>query len=424
VSLIGTTGCASAPGDVPVQSLEFPAPDTGPGRPVLERAARRHIDDGWQALIRSNPTAAKNSASEAGSNIASELLELQAEFVGGDSPVQALRDLTAQAPDYAAAWLTLSVTAETAGDEALALQAAERGASLWPDTRWVERSEKLRTRLIDKRIEAASDLLDHDDPSGALTTLAPALALDPTNREGVLLKAGSLIALDELDRAEAALAGLPRDRDVVMLSGSIAESRGDTAAAIRIYSTLGDDPDALLKAIAIAEDTRDWQTAMSLYSSLPDDSPEKAGGLREAKLRWRVSVMPSYVQEAFSTTDVTRSDLAVIVVTLAPAVETLPSKQVPLLSDIVDMPSQREIVTATRLGLIGIDPLEHRFEPRRPVTEAEVRHAITALGRLLELPTPEWCSTTMTQPCLALTPPIAGDRVVDVIIDMIAGESA
>jgi tetratricopeptide (TPR) repeat protein len=403
--------------------LGFPSPDSGPGRPILEKAAERHIKDGWQALRRSDPTAARTSAEQAGVSTASQLLELQAAIVSGKQPVDELEGLTRTAPEYAAGWLTLSVAAEGADNEALALQAAERGASLWPDKRWVERTQSLRRRWVDERVEAANNLFASGDPRASLTTLEPALALDPNNRDAILLQARSLIAIDSLDTAEAVLAGLPRDRDVVLLSGSIAESRGDAAAAIRIYSSLPDDPEATLMAITLAEEEESWQTAMELFSSLPDDHPEKASGLRAAKLRWRVSVMPDYVREALSASDMNRSDLAVVLVTLAPVVETLPSKQVPLLSDIVDMPSQREIITAARLGLIDIDRLEHRFQPLRQVTDEEVRSAVTVLGRLLEIPAPPWCDENSAEPCVSFTPPIAGNQVADVIIGMVSEEA-
>ncbi len=422
IVVLGLGGCATAPADVATVELEFPSPDSGPGRPVLDKGAQRHIDDGWQALRRSDPAAAKTSAAQAGQSTASQLLELQAGIVGGQQPLADLEVLTDTAPEYAAAWLTLSVAAEGADDEALALQAAERGASLWDDKRWVERAQSLRRRWVDDRIEAADTLFGQGDPQASLTALEPALALDPGNREAVLLQARSLIATDRLDTAEAVLAGLPRDRDVVLLSGSIAESRGDADAAIRIYSSLPADPEATLLAITLAEAEENWQTAMELFSSLPDDHPEKASGLRAAKLRWRISVMPDYVREALSAGDMNRSDLAVIIVTLAPRVETLPSKQVPLLSDIVDMPSQREIITAARLGLIDIDRLEHRFQPLRRVTAAEVRSAITVLGNLLQIPAPPWCEENTTAPCVGFTPPIAGDQVADVIIGMVSEE--
>lgn len=422
VAVLGLGGCATAPTDVAEVHLEFPSPDSGPGRPVLSNGAKRHIDNGWQALRRSDPTAARTSAEQAGMSAASQLLELQAAIVSGKQPVDELEGLTRIAPEYAAGWLTLSVAAEGADNETLALQAAERGASLWPDKRWVERSQSLRRRWVDDRIRSADALFEQGDPRASLTILEPALSLDPDNGDAVLLQARSLIAIGELDNAEAVLAGLSRDREVVLLSGSIAESRGDTGAAIRIYSSLPDDPEATMMAIALAEEEESWQTAMELFSSLPDGHPEKVRGLRAAKLRWRVSVMPDYVRQALSASDMNRSDLAVVIVTLAPVVETLPSKQVPLLSDIVDMPSQREIITAARLGLIDIDRLEHRFQPLRQVTAGEVRSAITVLGRQLEIPAPRWCDENTTEPCVSFTPPIAGDQVVDVVIGMVSEE--
>lgn len=420
VALIGLGGCTTAPADVAQVQLDFPSPDAGPGRPDLEKTTRRHIDDGWQALLRNNPSAARTSATQAGVNSASKLLQLQSEIVDGKHPVQGLEELTSADPGYAAAWLTLSVAAEKAGDEHLALRTAEIGSDLWADARWVNRLRSLHQRWIEDRTVAAGVLYDGGDPSGALTELAPALALEPDNRDAVLLQARSLIAVNELDHAEAVLAGLPREREVVLLSGSIAESRGDTAAAIRIFSSLPDDPEATLMAIALAEQEESWQIAMELYASLPDDHPEKASGLRAAKLRWRVSVMPEYVRDALSATDVNRSDLAVVIVTLAPVVETLPSKQVPLLSDIVDMPSQREIITVARLGLIDTDRFEHRFHPLQSVSDQEVRTAVTVLGRLLEIPPPQWCDADTTESCVAFAQPISGDRVTDVIIDMVA----
>jgi hypothetical protein len=133
--------------------------------------------------------------------------------------------------------------------------------------------------------------------------------------------------------------------------------------------------------------------------------------------------MPSYVRDSLSTDDMNRSDLAVALVTLAPVVETLPGGQVPLLSDIVDMPSQQEIITAARLGLIDFDRLEHRFHPLQPVTEEEVRTSISRLCGLLGVPTPPWCNDDAAEPCVSFTLPIAGGPVADVIIGLAAEEA-
>ena len=52
-------GCASAPATAPPVRLDFPAPDTGPGRPDLSRADQEHIDKGWKALLKGDAASAR-----------------------------------------------------------------------------------------------------------------------------------------------------------------------------------------------------------------------------------------------------------------------------------------------------------------------------------------------------------------------------
>jgi len=420
-SLVFVAGCASAPATAPPVRLDFPAPDTGPGRPDLTRTDQDHIDKGWKALLNGDGASAQAIASQAGANPATELLSLQAAMVTHSAdPLSGLERLTTAESDYAAAWLTLSVAAEATEDEALALEAASRGAELWSDERWLERERRLRQRYVGDRIDSARELYETKDPEAALEALRPALELDPGNRDAFLVTARALIALDQPDRAEVALSGLPRDPEVVRLSGSIAEARGDLGAAMRIYSSLPDDPDAMLLAAAIAKSQGDWLTAMNLYVSLPNERPEKATGLRQAKLRWRLSVMPEYVQEAVNSLELERAQLAVLIVTLAPKVETLPGGQVPLLSDVMTMPSQNEILTATRLGLIESDRYLNRFHPERPVTAVEVRTTVNKLASLLEFEGPRWCvDDGDDQACAAIAEPISGESVAAIVIEVV-----
>lgn len=414
-------GCASAPKGA-LQTLPFPAPDSGPGRPALEHGDSAALEAGWQALLRGDAVAAEARAGTLAAGPASRLLALQSSLVaGGTPPVSELAELVATAPGYAAAWLTLSVAAERAGDEKTALDAASRGAALWPDRRWEERVADLRARWIDDRLQNARRLSSDGSQAAAADALEPVLALEPNNRDARILLARALTGLGDLDRAEAALVDLPRDAEVVLVAGAIAEARGDRKAAIRIYSSLPEALEPALRAIALAEADGDWLTAMNLYGGLPDDHPGRDAGLRAAKLRWRVSVLPPYVGEALAAERLDRAGLAVVLVALAPRVESLPGGQVPLLSDIVDMPSQREIITAARLGLIDIDRLEHRFDPHRLVTEAEVRKALVALGRLLEVEPPRWCGSAGGD-CVRLDQPIAGSRVAEIVIAMVAEE--
>ena len=424
VGLVAASGCATAPPAAPPVQLDFPSPDTGPGRPDLTRKDRELIDKGWQALMSGDHRAAEASATMVDVRMAADLLSLQATIVAGvDDPIPDLRQLVTDHSGYAAAWLTLSVAAENAADEALALEAASRGARLWPEKRWIEREQNLHNMWIGDRVNAALQLYDSGRPEDAIDALEPVLSLEPQNRDAVLLKAQALIALDRPDRAEAVLAGLPRDPDVVRLSGNIAEARGDLSAAMRIYSSLPDDPEATLRGIAIAEGQGEWLTAMNLYSSLPDDRPEKGPGLRRAKLRWRVSVMPDYVREAFASAEINRAQLAVIVVALAPKVETLPGGQVPLLSDVMTLPSQEEILTATRLGLIDSDQFLHRYHPLRAVSVDEARSTIDNLGRILDIESPRWCTDEIDdQPCAEIAEPVSGEVVAGIVIEMVTRE--
>ncbi len=412
-------GCVTAPTTPPPTQLDFPSPAEGPGGPSLDKGQRRQIEKGWEALTRGDASSARAGASGAGT--AGQLLALQASIVAGEKDaVPGLQGLTEGTPEYAAAWLTLSVAAEDADNETLALNAANRGAELWSDKRWTDRSRQLHQRWVDDRVDSARRLYQADEPVEALSTLGPALTVEPDNRDAVLLKARLLIALEDPDRAEAVLAVLPRDTDVIRMSGTIAEVRGDLSAAMRIYTSLPDDPEATLLAAGIAESTGDWLSAMNLYSSLPDDQPEKGHGLRTAQLRWRVSVMPEYVQEALSSPELDREDLAVVLVSLSPRLETMEGGKVPLLSDIMSLPSQNEILTAVRLGLLGSDQLEHRFLPYRPATAEVTREAIDRLAGLLDLAGPRWCGAADDQPCTTLEGPITGEKVGGIVIDVAA----
>ena len=106
--------------------------------------------------------------------------------------------------------------------------------------------------------------------------------------------------------------------------------------------------------------------------------------------------------------------------TLAPKVETLEGGQVPLLSDIMSLPSQNEILTAVRLGLLGSDRLEHRFLPYRPVTAETAREAIDRLAGLLDLAGPNWCTAPDDELCTTLEAPVSGEKVGAIVIDLVA----
>ena len=424
-ALIGVSGCATAPAVSPALDLPFPSPISGPGRPDLDRGAQRAIDEGWNSLLRGDNAGARSSAARVENNPAATLLELQSVVVADNrDTIAGLVELTATLPGYAAAWLTLSAAAEKADNEALALSAADRGAKLWSNERWVDRARSLHTRWVDDRIKEAERLCESDQPTEALAALEPALALEPGNKDAVLVKTSALIASGS---PTAPRPPLPFCRRIATSSCLPEASRRPAVIraprfeSIRRWRTTRRPPCTRCPS---PSPSANWQTAMRLYSALPNDHPEKAEGLGRAKLRWRVSVMPTYVQDAMLSMELERAQLAVILVTLAPRVERLAGGQVPLLSDIVDMPSQQEIVTATRLGLIPVDRFDHRFNPLRLATVEETRTAVSTLGELLALDPPQWCSEEIEDSCILLETPISGEAVAVIVIDMVVRESS
>jgi hypothetical protein len=89
----------------------------------------------------------------------------------------------------------------------------------------------------------------------------------------------------------------------------------------------------------------------------------------------------------------------------------------------MDLPSQNEILTAVRLGLIDSDQLDHTFDPGRPVTAAEAKTAIDRLSTLLALDHARWCTgASDDSPCTPLDAPISGARVAGIVIDLVARE--
>jgi tetratricopeptide (TPR) repeat protein len=379
-------GCATAPPPT-IADPGFPSPLAGPGVPELAKGDARLLEQGWDRLRAGDPAAARQAAGRATASAAARLLDLQAALVEGRGEATGgLRELTASAPGYAVAWLTLSVAAERAGDEAVALSAARQGASLWSKEAWQARADQLRARWVLGRLTEAARLVAAGQAEEGLALAERALALEPANRDAILTRARALIALGSSDQAEAALTPLASDPDALLLSGSIAERR------------------------------RDWETAMDLYDSLPADYPERASSLRRAKQQWRLSNLPPCARQAIASPDLTRAELAILLVSLAPQLETVEGESPPVLSDIVDLPCYREILTAARLELVAGDPREHRFFPRRPVQPEELRSAVDGLCHVLDLTPPLWCEEAEPGAgCTAVSAPVSGEQVAELV---------
>jgi hypothetical protein len=162
---------------------------------------------------------------------------------------------------------------------------------------------------------------------------------------------------------------------------------------------------------------------MDRYGALPVDTPGREAALHRAQIKWRLSVLPEHVQSALASARLSRVELASLVVALVPELEAIGGGRVPLLSDIVDLASQREIVTMVRLELMEVDRLEHRFYPRREVTAEEFSSAVDRLSELVGVSPPSWCDPPrVLSSCVELSVPIAGEAVAELIMGLVHGE--
>ncbi len=377
------------PGLVPAAApVTLPSPLTGPGHPQPPRAEERRLAKAWRDLEGGRTDRASRRMEKAGAGPSAQLLRLQIQLVEGGDPTVQLQQLVAVAPGYAAAWCTLSVAAEQAGRRQIAYDAATLAARLWPDSPWAARGARLRRQWVDAPVEQARRSLAEGAPQRALEELQPALALAPDDHGLILVQARAMMEIGRLQEAE----------DLV--------------------APLLDDPAALMLAAEVAEKAGHLLVAMERYERVPDGTEGRDEGLERVRLRWRLSSLPRYAQTALTSPDLTRAQLATLLVNLAPSLETIPGGRVPLLSDIVDTPCQREILASVRLGLIDVDELEHRFDPQRPVGPAELRIAVDRLASLLGVDPPEFCdpAVVISSRCTEVASPVTGQTASDVIL--------
>ncbi len=377
----------------PGLNILLPSPLSGPGRPSIEREEVKQIDLAWRQLLSGQFNAARATSSVIEELPHAELLILDVSHVEKNTNLSPdFSDLAEQHPKWAAAWVSLSIVAEKEGNEIMALNAATRGAELWNKTPWVERPAKLRTRWIEDRISVAEEQLAGGQSEQALATVELALVHEENNTRAVLLKGNILVSLNRNEEAETVLGSLERD------------------------------PEALFLRAQIAESNSNWMKAMNLYQLMPSDYAKRETGLARAQLNWRLSVLPRYVHQSLESPQITRAQLAIILIALAPDAEAMEGGRVPLLSDIVELPYQREILSAVRVDLINIDAIERRFYPERLASLHEIQDATVALGHLLGFTTPHWCATvpdTENVACTSMSVPISGGELADIIMGMI-----
>lgn len=368
----------------------LPDPSSGPGVSELTRSQTKKLGRAWSEFVSGDYAESRRRLARAGAVAPAELLAYQIEMEErGLESLDGLLAFCEQHPDYAAAWITLSIAAEGAGSEATAYDAAVFGADLWPDSTWQSRPAELHRRWVEDRLVRAGRLLDSGDPGAALAELDGVETVEPGRQDAAVLRAKALVDSGRTDEAEGLLAELTGVPAAVFLSATIAEDRGDL------------------------------QTAMHRYAALPTDYPGRAEALARTQTRWRLTLLPGYARASLSADQITRADLAVILVSLQPRLATLPGGPVPVMSDVVDHPGQREIITVVRLGIMSADRLEHRFYPDVLADTATVREAVERTRALAGLPALVWCAdlAVVRSTCTTIPSPPNGSAVAAAVLD-------
>ena len=373
----------------------LPSPLEGPGRPELARRDGKRLAKAVAKLEAGDLAAARTAAAKAGDGPARRLLELQIAMATAPPPVPELEQLCAANPSYAAAWVTLAEAAAASGLESTALAAAHRSAELWPGSPWAQRAAELERHWVDNRIEEARAVADEGQTEAALELVEAALALAPADQPALLAKADLLVELGRNDEALEILRGMGENQEALIRRARLAEGRGDLGAA------------------------------MALWGALPPGVAGREESLRRVQLEWRRQNLPGHVQAALAEPVLDRAGLAAVLIGLVPEAHAVGGGQVPVLSDIVGLDAQREILTAVRIGVMHADRLEHRFYPRRKVEPPEVRRALDTLCSLLGRTPPRWCEEAAPENpgCIALASPVSGSAVADVVLMTAPGEA-
>ena len=209
---------------------------------------------------------------------------------------------------------------------------------------------------------------------------------DTANRVATLTGAHALIAAGPIDDSEA------------------------------VFAVFRDVSDALLLSGRNAEDRQDWEVAMASYEALPADHPQRTSTLLRAKREWRNSNLSMCAQQVFVSPLLTRAELAVLLVSLAPQLESFGVGRSPVLSDIVELPCYREVLTAVRCDLLTFDRLDNRFFPSQAARPEEVRRAVEGMCRILDIKPPVWCQgEEVLAGCALISIPVRGDQVAELV---------
>jgi hypothetical protein len=380
VLLAAVLACTSAPPPPqpvrePVQRAPEPLALEPADRPYvidpLEGYAReadpqlvKRLRNAWRDLVEAGDTegaarAAAEMLEQSPDFLSAQVLAAQVDFAARENTrvVARLLPVGDALPTYTASQLLTGRAAERLGDVALAYAAYRAVAARSPLA--LKRTGELHPRameIVSHRLDEALRAEKIEEAQKQLSLLVSWGA-----SETIALEAARKVALARGDRA-AELAAVkeiaarsPGDRPLLERRAELELEVGDPSAGLKIVQDLA------------ARNPKD---------------PDLAQRLEAAKFRWRLSQLPKDVQEVAAKPELNKGDLSVLLYWLVSQVRNSRPTAGRIATDVLDNPHREEIVRVVNLGLMEVDPTQHRFYPGSPVRRGQaLRIVLRTLSR-------------------------------------------
>ena len=251
-------------------------------------------------------------------------------------------------------------------------------------------------------VGAGSTAAHKGDPDAALGYYKQAAAVSPGDPL-VRRRLGALnlqVTERHLGRAQAALAAsdvaagigeyrlaldaAPEVTGIRLDLAALLQKAGDTGAAI---SVLAADPSGerqvKLRLAALLADSGQLEQAIALYRGLlardPGDDAARAGEA-VARERLETSLMPEEYRQIASATQMTRADLAALLVVRVKALRRVAPGEPQVAVDLSRSWAREQILSALTLGVMDVYP-NHTFQPGAIVRRIDLARAA---GRILD----------------------------------------
>lgn len=356
----------------PPRPVRVPDPWPVPaGTLALTEAQRRGVYLALAAAERGDGEAAQRELRRLpGEHPAVRLTSLEVRFLLGERVGDEVSRFVEVQPDYVPLLVFAAQSLEAEGRIREALGPARRLLQALGDGEAARRVRQLESLVIGGAVEQAKAALANGDLERAITTASDALSLVP----------GAVSLLGVL--ASAYLA------------------QGNVAAAARLVPSLPDDGEGLEMKGRVAAAGQQWDLAAELFARLPANHPGRCTLLEDARRRGRLAQAPPYVLRALSSANLTRAELAALVVWEAPTAAEAARGVVSVFEDIVNLSERRDVVTVVRAGVMDGDSVTRKFFPHRRVRARELVEVLERLAMVLGRPRPKWCGEVYQSGCV------------------------